>query len=667
MNMWRNRRILVMLVVALVLPTLATAAPVAQYRSGWPTAPSITAQATTVNVSGEYFGQVKLQGVYSGTLTDTTTPAARDLGQIELGLKLTQTGTSVTGYVTLDRTLVFAQRSTVAGKPVGPSVSGTFDGTTLRLTSEVFPQKLFSGTDSAHEVKREVKRQFSLATSQVQAGGNVLVGTYRETLWGYAPQPTTVVGSFTISRPSYPRTPNIPTPNVNLLSNPGFEADGNADGKPDGWTPDSRVSRSGVAKLGGRYSMRHTASNNSNYVVEQVVPGMIPGKAYLAGAWVNIPATSDAFSLTLQVQWRTGTDAVIATVPIGVFRAATRGWTDATARLVAPADAKKAVVRMAVQSLNATFYVDDVVLQGGTLLANSGFELDANNDGKADNWTAASAVSRSATLRLSGRYAMRHAATTNATYTVDQAAPNLVAGATYRVDGVVNIPSTTDAFSFRLQVVWRNASNGVIRTDTVGTLSAATGRWRPLGSTLVAPLGTSNAVVRMAVSSLNATLYVDDVTLRVANHAINSGFELDANRDGRPDSWTSDSRATRSSLAKHSGTYALRLSAANNSSFAIQQVATKLQEGSTYTVDGWVNIPATADAFTVTMEVQWRNAAGVNLGPALPVRVWNKATGGWQRASASLAGPPAATQAIVRLRVQSLNATIYVDDITFRP
>ena len=147
-------------------------------------------------------------------------------------------------------------------------------------------------------------------------------------------------------------------------------------------------------------------------------------------------------------------------------------------------------------------------------LLNPGFELDANNDTRPDNWTANTAVTRSNALARSGTYAMRHFATTNAGYTITQVVSGLTAATTYTFAGWTNIPSTGDTFTFTIRIRWRNASNTILRTDNVKVYNTSTSGWDKATASLVAPAGTTNAQVQMVVSSLNATIYVDDFALR---------------------------------------------------------------------------------------------------------------------------------------------------------
>lgn len=145
----------------------------------------------------------------------------------------------------------------------------------------------------------------------------------------------------------------------------------------------------------------------------------------------------------------------------------------------------------------------------GNLLANSGFELDANGDGQPDSWSSTSAFTRS-TPAQSGSYSGRHSATNNSSYTVSQTAANITPGRTYTLGAHVNIPPTSDSFAFELRVQWLN-NNGAIRTDSLGSISSATNGWASGTATLVAPAGATNAQVQMVVTSLNATIYIDNL------------------------------------------------------------------------------------------------------------------------------------------------------------
>jgi hypothetical protein len=167
-----------------------------------------------------------------------------------------------------------------------------------------------------------------------------------------------------------------------------------------------------------------------------------------------------------------------------------------------------------VTSLKATIYVDDFALQRSSLITNGTFEWDTNNDGLPDSWTSNAKFTRSSTVAHSGSYAGKHFATDNSGYTISQTISSLNAGKTYSVSGWVNIPATSDVFTIILDIQWRNTKNTVLRTDTIKSYMAQTSGWDQAAASIVAPTGTTNAVVRMVMTSLNATIYVDDLALQ---------------------------------------------------------------------------------------------------------------------------------------------------------
>ncbi len=194
---------------------------------------------------GSFKGQVELDwiavGVYSDPLaspTPTSTPAPGepslpppvDLGVVDLALVLTQSGNSVSGFVDLEHTLIYTAEATIMATPVGPTplpgtptpapaplkigprVSGTFDGSTLRLESERFI------LDDPRIVGVRLQRQFRLTGNATWRAEVVLLeGEFRETVWGYAPEPLTIVGSFTLSQALFP----TPTPVSTTSPSPG--------------------------------------------------------------------------------------------------------------------------------------------------------------------------------------------------------------------------------------------------------------------------------------------------------------------------------------------------------------------------------------------------------------------------------------------------------------
>ena len=161
----------------------------------WPNRPRrVTALSSATNVA--YIGVVELECGMPGEFSDPLPapdpdPEAPppDLGEIDLALELVRSGDTVSGYVDLEFTLVFTQRHEVNSTWYGPGVEGTFDGTNLALTSERV---------SLEMAGKQLMRQFRLIGAAVPGQEGTLSGEYRETVWGYGPQPLTVVGTFTL-------------------------------------------------------------------------------------------------------------------------------------------------------------------------------------------------------------------------------------------------------------------------------------------------------------------------------------------------------------------------------------------------------------------------------------------------------------------------------------
>jgi hypothetical protein len=179
-------------------------------------------------------------------------------------------------------------------------------------------------------------------------------------------------------------------------------------------------------------------------------------------------------------------------------------------------------------SVTANF---DLTSSPDNLLGNPSFEVDANNDNKPDVWSTNAKFTRSTAIpALDGSYIGRFYATDNSGATIQQVVPNLTAGETYNFSGWVNIPSTSDTFTFKIQVKWRNASNSAISTKVIKTYTTSTGGWNEATASLVAPAGTTNALVQMIVSSLNGTIYVDDFSF--GGSAGPSTYTLTVNKTG---------------------------------------------------------------------------------------------------------------------------------------
>lgn len=190
------------------LPEMARTTAVYALPSQSQTGETAALEADTAQLAGDYSGVVQLEfvvaGVYSDTLAAPPPPAAGepeppDMGAIDLALNLSQDSSTVSGYVNLEKTLVFTETHTIPNGnttlKIGPYVNGSFDGTNLTLVSEQVATTVGG---------QPVQRQFQMSGTISVSDGSQISGEYRETLWGATHQPVTVLGTFTLQRPVWP-------------------------------------------------------------------------------------------------------------------------------------------------------------------------------------------------------------------------------------------------------------------------------------------------------------------------------------------------------------------------------------------------------------------------------------------------------------------------------
>jgi hypothetical protein len=150
------------------------------------------------------------------------------------------------------------------------------------------------------------------------------------------------------------------------------------------------------------------------------------------------------------------------------------------------------------------------------------------------------------------------------------------------------------------------------------------------------------------------------------NLLANASFETDANGDGKPDSWSTSAKFTRSTeIPAAAGTYVGRFAATDNAGANSVQAVTA-SAGTTYTLACSANIPTQNDTtFTFKVLVRWVNSSNSTIS-TWTVKTWTAHTGGtWASATGSKAAPSGTVKAEVRLVASSLNGKIYVDQCSF--
>lgn len=368
----------------------------------------------------------------------------------------------------------------------------------------------------------------------------------------------------------------------------------------------------------------------------------------------------------------------------------------------------------------------------GNLLANPSFESDSDGDGLPDGWVipswAQSSTSRSGGSAHDGGYSILFQSSSGPSYTVYQDVP-VQGGATYDFSGWAFIPYSNGNFNFVLQLLSYSSNNGTLSTYNLGEpFTATTGGWVQVKSSVAMPSNAVKARLQMKVSTLRASIHVDDLSLvdsafvpptptptpipaatstptatptpsptptkgttstptstplatatptssadpvPYVNLLTNPGMEEDANGDGEPDEWWVPSwQLNHVGLAteqSHSGQRSLRhRSHSDRDSYVVQQDI-PVEPGRTYDVRGWVNIPELASPARFSLQVQTLNRwNGVVYGPnPLMGNAYTGPTSGWELIEGSITIPSNAEKARVLMKVENLNGTVYMDDLEF--
>ncbi len=141
-------------------------------------------------------------------------------------------------------------------------------------------------------------------------------------------------------------------------------------------------------------------------------------------------------------------------------------------------------------------------------LVNPSFESDANGDGRPDGWIG---LTRTRATVLDGRFAGVLKGSGDADVTAQQVVRNIVGGQIYYLSGYIDVPDTSDSFTFTLRVRWRGAANKLVGDDILRGISGSTGGWFAVSAPLVAPVGTTTASVLLVGTSLNGPIYIDSM------------------------------------------------------------------------------------------------------------------------------------------------------------
>jgi len=143
----------------------------------------------------------------------------------------------------------------------------------------------------------------------------------------------------------------------------------------------------------------------------------------------------------------------------------------------------------------------------------------------------------------------------------------------------------------------------------------------------------------------------------------NGGFERDINGNHRPDFWTGNAAFTRTSIARHGGTYSGRHHSSANAHYTIRQDLNDVVAGETYHFEGWTKIPATTDTFTYRLRIVWFGSTGARIGTT-NIAIFTAQTLTWVHSARDVTVPGGTVRARMVMSVSDLTGTIYADSFS---
>jgi hypothetical protein len=156
---------------------------------------------------------------------------------------------------------------------------------------------------------------------------------------------------------------------------------------------------------------------------------------------------------------------------------------------------------------------------GGVAFVNGSFETGAGTGTLPASWTVPnqynSLVSRANSEAHEGSYSLKFASNGSQSFAVYQDVP-VTGGKAYRVTGWVKVPSSNGLFNLALRSVALTTWGGQISnsTQTIGTpVSTTTDEWVKVEGTVSAPASATKLRIQLTVTSLRATVLVDDLTI----------------------------------------------------------------------------------------------------------------------------------------------------------
>jgi hypothetical protein len=151
-----------------------------------------------------------------------------------------------------------------------------------------------------------------------------------------------------------------------------------------------------------------------------------------------------------------------------------------------------------------------LVPAGGERLLNPGFESGLASWDRP-SWFASVADVQSSTVHAGGE-GLRFQGKSSGPYV--QQSVSATGGQTVNFNGWVNVPTRGRGMSGQVELQAMNARNGALGTYVVHSFTSTTPGWVQVSKSQTLPAGTASVRVRVRFTTLDGTVYLDDLSLR---------------------------------------------------------------------------------------------------------------------------------------------------------
>lgn len=363
--------------------------------------------------------------------------------------------------------------------------------------------------------------------------------------------------------------------NVNLVANPGFEADGGFTQTPGGWTtggtnPDADYAESGGHT--GAYRLAHWSSAAYQVNTSQTLNGLADG-TYTLKAWVQSSGghnTSYMYAKNFG-----GAQLTVDTAGYG-------DWTRLAIRGIEVTNGQAEIGFYNDSTAGAWVRIDDIEFVPVNPIANPGFEADGGPTQHPAGWstTGTAAADYTEAGGHTGGYRLAHWSSAAYQVNTSQTLYGLANG-TYTLKAWVQ-----SSGGHNLSYMYAKGYGGAqVTADTAGYAN-----WTLVTIPNIEVTNGQAEIGFFNDSTANAWVHLDDVQLVAANLVENPGFEADRGFAQTPSGWSTNGSPPDADYAEaggHNGSFRLTHWSAAAHEVETGQLITGLANG-TYALKVWI-------------------------------------------------------------------------------